>query len=128
MRFGLVVLFTGSDSTLEVLRMVSEGCGITTVKLPTPRSVTVLSTPSLPVTRIVQPPSVGAPGTVYWYWKIQVDAVSELHVAGAPCAVINWLFTCVTFAGSMIVMRALEMSKLPNGSLICARTNTFAPG
>ena len=52
----------------------------------------------------------------------QLAALIELQVAGAPCAVMGWLFTCVTFAGSMMVMRALPMSKLPNGSLICART------
>ena len=108
--------------------MVSEGCGIATMKLPTPKSVTVPSVPSLAVTRTVQPPSAGDAGTVYWYWKMQLAALVELQVAGAPCAVMSWLFTCVTLAGSMMVMRALLMSKLPNGSLICARTNTLVPG
>src|SRR5512134_1815887 len=118
MRFGLFVVFTGSQRTAEVLRIVSDGCGMATVKLPTPMSCTVPSTPSKPVTRTVQAPSDGEAGTAYWYWKMQVAALDELHVAGAPCAVMGWFDTCVTFAGSMIVMRALEMSKLPNGSLI----------
>src|SRR5688500_3184553 len=128
MRFGLLVVFTGSQMTAEVFRMVSDGCGMTTVKLPTPMSCTVPSTPSNPVTRTVHAPSEGEAGTAYWNWKIHVAAVSELHVAGAPCAVMSWFDTCVTFDGSMMLTRALEMSKLPNGSLICARTNTLAPG
>src|SRR5687767_8220390 len=117
MRFGLLVVFTGSQMTVEVLRIVSDGCGMATVKLPTPMSCTVPSMPSKPVTRTVHAPSDGDAGTAYWYWKTQVAALSELQVAGAPCAVMSWLDTCVTFAGSMMVMRALEMSKLPNGSL-----------
>ena len=59
MRFGLAMRlgFTGSDNTVEVLSIVSAGCGIATMKLPTPRSVTVFSTPSRPVTLIVQAPN-----------------------------------------------------------------------
>src|SRR6185369_5201812 len=121
MRFGFVELLMGSEMTVDVLTIVIVGCGITTVKLPTPRSMTVPSVPSLAVTRTVQPPSDGDAGTVYGYWKTQVAAACELQVAGAPCAVIATLFTCVTFDGSMIVTRAPPMSKLPNGSLTCAR-------
>src|SRR5215831_6897091 len=59
---------------------------------------------------------------------MQLAALCDAQVAGAPCAVMAWLFTCVVPAGSMMLMRALPMSKLPNGSLTCARTNTVAPG
>src|SRR5689334_764196 len=121
MRFGFVALLTGSLRTVDVFTIVRLGCGIATVKLPTPRSVTVPSAPSLAVTRTVQPPSDGDAGTVYAVWKMQVAAACELQVAGAPCAVIDALFTCVTFDGSMIVTFAPPMSKLPNGSLTCAR-------
>src|SRR5262245_50956150 len=38
------------------------------------------------------------------------------------------LFTCMVPAGSVMVMRTALMSKLPNGSLTTARTNTFADG
>src|SRR5687768_11515930 len=127
MRFGFVVLFTGSDSTVDVLRMVSEGCGISTMNVPRRKSVTP-STPSSAVTLTFQVPSTGDAGTVYWYWKMQLAAVCELQVAGAPCAVIAAFGTTVAPAGSVIVMRAPLMSKLPNGSLTCARMNTFAPG
>jgi hypothetical protein len=41
---------------------------------------------------------------------------------------MSTLLTTVLLAGSSTVMRALEMSKLPNGSLMSARTNTVAPG
>src|SRR6185503_5562384 len=116
------------ETTLEVLSTVIEGCGIATVKLPTPRSDTVFSVPSLPVTRTVQPPSAGEAGKVNWYWKIQLAAVSDPQVAGAPCASIGWAFTCVLPAESMTLMIALPISNAPNGSLTCARTNTVAFG
>jgi hypothetical protein len=45
-----------------------------------------------------QLPSEGEAGTAYWYWKIQLAALVELQVAGAPWAVMSWLFTCVTLA------------------------------
>src|SRR3954470_7009214 len=59
---------------------------------------------------------------------MQLAALCDPQVAGAPCAVISWLFTWTVPPGSRMVMRALPMSKLPNGSLTCARTNTLALG
>ena len=43
---------------------------------------------------------------------------------------MGWLVTGVPVGvpASVIQMFALEMSKLPNGSLTVARTNTVAPG
>src|SRR3954471_550380 len=110
MRFGFEAALIGSESTVDVLTIVIAGCGIATVNAPTPRSVTVPSVPSAAVMRTVQPPSEGDAGTVYAYWKMQVAAACELQVAGAPCAVIATLLTCVTLAGSMIVIRAPPMS------------------
>src|SRR5688572_11445441 len=120
---------TGEEITVDDFTTVRAGCGNVTLKLPTPSSNTP-STPSLPMTLMVQVPSAGTgvAGSVKENWNRQVAAVVELQVAGAFCAVIGWLFTCTALAASRTVIRALEMSKLPKGSLMTARTNTVAPG
>ncbi len=73
---------------------------------------------------------VGVDGRVYWPWNTQVAELVAPQV-GPTCAVICRLLTGVPGVGvvaSVIHRRASEMSKLPNGSLMVARTNTVAPG
>src|SRR3954463_11240835 len=126
MRFGFA-LPDASESTTEDLSTVIDGCGYATMKLPTPRSKTP-STPSFAVTRTVQPPYAGEAGTVYWYWKTQVAEVVSPQPAAAPCAVMAALVTSVLPPASMMLIVALEISKLPNGSLTCARMNSVLAG
>src|SRR5678815_1439067 len=114
---------------VDDLTMVIDGCGYATTKESRPSSNTP-STPSLPRTRMFQVPSagVGVLGSTNWYSYTQTADEVELQVA--PTCVMGWLVTGVPVGvpASVIQMFALEMSKLPNGSLTVARTNTVAPG
>ncbi len=59
---------------------------------------------------------------------MQVAEVVSPQPAALPCAVMAALLTTVLPFGSRMLIVALEMSKLPNGSLTCARTNSVLPG
>src|SRR6187401_2975555 len=126
MRLGCA-LAVGSDSTVDVLRMVSDGISGATVNVPTPTSMTP-STPSFAVTRAVQLPYTGDAGTVYAYCSTQVDEVVRPQPPAAPCAVMDWPVTIVLPPASMMLTAAPEMSKLPNGSLTVARMYSVLPG
>jgi ABC-type antimicrobial peptide transport system permease subunit len=87
-----------------------------TVKLPTPKSVTVFSTPSRPVTLIVHPPSTGEAGTVNCVWNMQVAVAVAVgpQVAGALCAVMATLFTCTVLLGSVMLVLLIACANVAN--------------
>ena len=69
----------------------------------------------------------GAQRSGHWT-DYPIGVAHELIRAGFPIAPANLYIHSTVPEGSVMVTRALPMSKLPNGSLICARTNTFVPG